>query len=141
MLSESEVMADIDSYFLEEEEDAGQEIAQGLIIDDLLLNGLSQIKPFEVLDGLLVGGAVEGQLEMGHALELGVSFVLRIHEVLDLRHLELPHSHQPVSRRDLVPKSQADLCSCEGEPSSVELEQLVEVNKHSLGSFGTEIPY
>ena len=76
---------------------------------------------------------------MSDALEFGVAFVLRVNKVLNFCHLELTHSDQTVSRSNFVPKSKTNLSSSERQSSSVELEQLVEINEHSLCCFRTQI--
>lgn len=132
-------MLHIDSYLLEEQEDSGQEVSKSLVINYFALYSLSDADPLELLHCLLVGSAVKRQLDVSNALELGVSFVLRIHEVLNLSHLELTHSHQTISRSNLVSESETNLRSCEGQTTSVEFEQLGKVNEHSLCSLGTKI--
>ena len=86
-----------------------------------------------------MGRTVEWQFEMGYMLEFRVAFVVRIDEVLDLSHLELPHSDQAVSWGDLVSESETDLGCSEGQSSSIELQQFVEVYEHSLGCFGPQV--
>jgi hypothetical protein len=70
-----------------------------------------------------------------------VVFVKGIHEMLDLGHLELTYPHQTITRGDLVPETQADLGSSEGQPTSVELNQFVEVDEHALSSLGSQVAH
>lgn len=114
-------MVHVHSHLLQEQKDTRQEVPKSLVIDQLLLDCLSDLHPLWLLHVLLVDCAVEGQLEMGYVLELRVIFVLRIDEVLNFSHLELPHPDESVSRGDFVTEAQSDLRRSEGQSSSVEL--------------------
>lgn len=78
---------------------------------------------------------------MGNVFELGVPFILGIHEILDLSHLELAYSHQTISRGNLVSEAETDLASTEGHSAAVELQQFMEIDENALSSFGSEVAY
>ena len=85
-------MLHIHSHFLQEQEDPSKEVTKGLVIDQLLLNCLADLHPLRLFHVLLMIRTVEWQFDMSYILELGVVLVLRVDEVLNLCHLELPHS-------------------------------------------------
>lgn len=58
---------------------------------------------------------------MSDIFKFGMTFVLRINEVLNLSHLELSHSYQTISRCNLVPKAKTDLTGTEGNSTTIEL--------------------
>lgn len=86
------MMLHIHSYFLQEQKDPSQEVSKGFIIDQLLVNSLADLHPLWFLHVLLMCRTVEWQFDMRYMFEFRVIFVLRVDEVLDLSHLELPHS-------------------------------------------------
>lgn len=59
--------------------------------------------------------------------------------MLDFGHLELSHSDQTISGCNLVPEAKTDLGSGKGNPTTVELIQLVEVDEHALSSLGSKV--
>ena len=62
----------------------------------------------------------------------------RIQKMLYFCHLKFPHSHQAIPRSDLVPKTQANLGSCEGKSPSIELKQLIEIAEDALSGLGAQ---
>ena len=87
---------------------------------------------------LLVASREQRQHQMGHRGELRMALIVRIAEVLDLRHRKLADSQQTCTRRDLVAEPRPHLRRSERELVSVEVQQAAEVHEHALGGFGTE---
>lgn len=71
--------------------------------------------------------------------EFGMTFILRVNKVLDFCHLELSYSYQTISRSNFISEAETDLSSSKRKTTTVEFSQFVEVYKHTLSSFWSEI--
>ena len=56
-------------------------------------------------------------------------------------HLELSNPDETVSRGYFVAEAKADLGSCEGDSTTIELGEFIEVDEHTLGCLGAEITH
>mmetsp|Transcript_35851 Transcript_35851/g.103107 ORF Transcript_35851/g.103107 Transcript_35851/m.103107 type:complete len:219 (+) Transcript_35851:826-1482(+) len=81
----------------------------------------------------------QGQLHVLDCAELGVLFVVGVHKMLNLTHLELSDAQQPGPRCDLIAEAQTQLSGGEGHLASVELEQPPEVDEDALGGLGPQV--
>lgn len=131
----------IDSHLLQEKENSHQKVSQRLVIHNSFLYGLSNFNPLQILQVHLMLGTVKRQFNGTVFLKFGMPLIERVHEMLDFCHLELSHSNQPVSRRNLVPEAQSDLGSSKGQSSSVELQQFMEIHEHSLRSLRPQVSH
>mmetsp|Transcript_13061 Transcript_13061/g.31206 ORF Transcript_13061/g.31206 Transcript_13061/m.31206 type:complete len:247 (+) Transcript_13061:816-1556(+) len=83
----------------------------------------------------------QGQLHVLDCAELGVLFVVGVHKMLNLTHLELSDAQQPGPRCDLIAEAQTQLSGGEGHLASVELEQPPEVDEDALGCLGPQVAH
>jgi hypothetical protein len=114
------------------------EVGQGLVVDDALLDGLTDAH----VDGLAVRDLVfsgeEGESLVFVVLELAKGLVLRVDEVLDFGEGELSDPEETGPGGDFVSEAETDLGTTEGDATAVVLEEVSEVNEHALSSFGSK---
>lgn len=140
MLPEPEMLFDVETHFLQVSKNLVHVVSEGFVINEASSNSLTDLHPLSLVTAiLLLLSAQQRHLGMSHILELRVALVEGIHEVLNLGELELTHSYQPVPGGNFIPEAEANRASTEGDSSSVELKQFVEVDEDTLGGFGTEI--
>lgn len=87
---------------------------------------------------LLVDSGEQWYLHVFHAAELGVGFVIRIHEMLNFSHSELTDSKETLLGVNFVTEAETDLGCCEGHAAVVEVEEAAEVYEDTLGCLGSE---
>lgn len=140
VLSETN-LAHVDTNLCEEQMNTCEEVAKGLIVHNLGLNCLANGHGSQVgLAGKL--GILVQQREL-NVLNLGEPVVLLatlgINKVLDLSHQEFSHAQQTSSRRNFVSVRLANRGRRERHVAHVELEQLGEVGKLTLGCFWSQV--
>lgn len=92
-----------------------------------------------VFQFLLMFSTVKRYFDMCDFFEFRMTFILRVNKVLYFCHLELSYSYQTISRSNFISEAETDLSSSKRKTTAVELSQFVEVNKHTLSSFWSEI--
>ncbi|KUI60383.1 hypothetical protein VP1G_11257 [Cytospora mali] len=134
-------LAHVRTNLLQEQVDTRQEVAQGLIVDDLAGDRVTDGHlPYRRLAGQLGVLVQQGQLNVGDLVESRVLLAtLRVDKVLDLGHQELAHSEQTSAGGNLVSVGLADGGGGEGHVLHVELEQLGEVQELTLGSLWPQV--
>mgnify|MGYP001626740577 CR=1 FL=1 len=119
------MLAEADSFSLDtkrgqEQESPCDEVTNSLVANNATCDSLANLNHDWVsLVVLLSRGTPEGKLDVGNIAELGVRFVLRIDEMLDLGHGELSYAQESLTRRDLVSETKTDLGRCEGSATIV----------------------
>ena len=88
--------------------------------------------------GSTIASSWRRQHHVRHLAELRVALVVRVAEVLDLRHRKLAHAQQTRARRDLVAEPRAHLRGGEGELAPVVVHQTTVVHEHALRRLRTE---
>ena len=68
-------------------------------------------------------------------------FSVWINEVLDLSHSELPHSEETLLRMDLISEAEADLGSCKGHSTVVEVKEPSKVNEDALSRLWPQVTF
>ena len=61
--------------------------------------------------------------------------------MLNFCHLKLSDSDKTISRSNLVPKTKTYLSCSKRDPTTIKLNQFIEINKHALSSFGSKVTY
>ena len=87
---------------------------------------------------LLVFAREQRQHQVRHLRELRVTLVVRVAEMLDLRHRELSHAQQTRTRGDLVAEPRSHLRRREGELAPVVVQQAAVVHEHALRRLRTQ---
>jgi len=131
----------VDTEFEEEVLDAHDEVAQGLVVNDLVLDGFADRHDFSFFAAGQLGVPVqEGEFCVFDILE-AVMFLagLGVDVVFDLGHEELADSQQTLSRGDLVSEGLANGGGGKGHLLLVELEELLEVEELALGRLWAEV--
>lgn len=111
MLSEAkELLLNTDAE--EEEVDAADEIADGLVVDHAIANSVTEPPRHKdtVVISLALGSSWEQlELQVSHLGKLGVLLPQGVDKVLHLRHRKLPHTEQTLPRRNFVAEGAANL--------------------------------
>ncbi|KAF3806253.1 putative glycine--tRNA ligase [Colletotrichum gloeosporioides] len=131
----------VDTDLGQEQVDAGEEVAEGLVVDDLVLDGVANLHLAHVGLARELGVAVEqGELDVLDLDEAGVLLAaLGVDKVLNLGHEELADSQQATSRGNLVSVGAADGGGGEGHLLHVEVEKLGKVEELALGGLGAQV--
>ena len=131
----------VDTDLLEEEVDASKEVAEGLVVNNLLLNSLANGHLGD--SGLareLDVAVKKGELDVGNLVEPFVLLVAGgINKVLDLGHQELADTEKTTAGGDLVTVGLANGGRSEGHVAGVVLEELGEVEELALGGLGAQV--
>lgn len=139
MLSEANRLA-ADADATEEQESASHEVADGLVTNKATADSLANRHLGNcTIASILLSSTPQGKLSRGDIDELGMALVLGIDKVLDLSHGELTDTKETLAGRDLVTEAEANLGSCEGQTTIVELDEAAEVDEHTLGGLGAKI--
>ena len=139
MLSEADG-GGLDSDGAQELEGSGDEVTNGLVANDSVSDGLTDLHHCGLsFVSILRGGAPERKLDLGDLEELLVRLIVGVNEVLDLSHGELSDTEESLTRRDFITETKANLGGSEGHAAIVELDQSAEVDEDTLGSLGTKV--
>jgi len=135
VLSESDCLRP-DTNTCEEEVRSSEEVTQSFALQSAFLDRLSdcELQACGLDAVLLVLCREKWQLHVSDRVKLGVRGILRVIEVLNLAHGELTDTQEALSWRNLVSETSSDLCSGEGHPSIIVLDESAEVDKDTLGS-------
>ena len=129
-----------DSHILEELVSTSHEVSDGLVTNGALSHSVAH---GEVVDHrhvlLLVLGGEKWEAVSSNQVELVMSLVQRINEVLDLSHLELSHSEETLLWPNLISKSNTQLSTCKWHLAVVELNKSPEVEEDTLSGLRTEV--
>mmetsp|Transcript_49798 Transcript_49798/g.83459 ORF Transcript_49798/g.83459 Transcript_49798/m.83459 type:complete len:262 (-) Transcript_49798:314-1099(-) len=120
---------------------ATHEIGQCWIVHHANIHCFSQRQQYGILRCLLLLARPQGHFQIADVAELGVILVVGVHEMLDLRQLELPQAHEPPSGGDLVAEGRADRGSRKRHPSTVEIIHLLKIHEDSLGQLGSQVSF
>ncbi|GKT46694.1 uncharacterized protein ColSpa_06875 [Colletotrichum spaethianum] len=131
----------VDTNLLQEEVDAGDEVAKRLVVDDLIAHGVANRHLLDVrLAGELGVAVQQGELDGLDLVEAVVLLAaLGVDKVLDLGHEELADSQEAGARGDLVAVGAANGGGGEGHLLHVEVEELGKVEELALGSLGAQV--
>lgn len=131
----------IDTDLLEEEVDASKEVAEGLVVDNLLLDSLANGHLGDSGLARELDVAVEkGELDVSDFMEPLVLLVAGgVNEVLDLGHQELADTEKTTAGGNLVTVRLANGGRGEGHVAGVVLEELGEVEELALGGLGAQV--
>jgi len=126
---------------LEEQVNAGKEVAQGLVVNEARLDSFANL---DLADNRLsreLSLTVEkGKLNVFDLGEAAVLLVaLRVHKVLNLGHEELAHTEEAGAGGDLISVRLANRGRSEGHVVGVELEKLGKVEELALGGLGSQV--
>ncbi|GKT53876.1 hypothetical protein ColTof3_01215 [Colletotrichum tofieldiae] len=118
----------VDTNLLQEEVDAGEEVAEGLVVDDLVAHGVANRHLLDIrLAGELGVAVQQGELD---GFNLGEAVVLLAALGVD---------KETGARGDLVAVGATDRGRGEGHLLHVEVEELGEVEELALGGLGAQV--
>mmetsp|Transcript_7192 Transcript_7192/g.13408 ORF Transcript_7192/g.13408 Transcript_7192/m.13408 type:complete len:308 (-) Transcript_7192:294-1217(-) len=130
----------VDAARVQEQLRAGEEVREGLVVDDLLVHSLAESHLHRLALTLLEFSREEPRVDALDLVVAHVALVVRVDEVLDFRLEELADSQETGSRRDLVTERKADLRGGEGHAVPVVVEQPLEVDEDALRGLGAQEP-
>jgi len=96
-------------YLLHEQEGAGHEVADCLVVHQPLRHGLADGFDHELARAQLRRPVEQLELHVGHLVKRRVRLVVGVDKVLNLGHTELAHSKETAAGRNLVAEPEPDL--------------------------------
>mmetsp|Transcript_11467 Transcript_11467/g.12980 ORF Transcript_11467/g.12980 Transcript_11467/m.12980 type:complete len:237 (+) Transcript_11467:836-1546(+) len=139
VLTEPKALA-LDSAGQEEELRAGHVVPERLIVHHASRHCFSDGDFPALLLASLIGLREQRHFHVGDRLEAVMGLLVRVHEMLNFSHHELPHAKKPGAGGNLVPEPETDLCSGERHLARVVLQQATEVREDPLSCLGAQIP-
>jgi hypothetical protein len=131
----------VNAKLLQEKLDAGQKVAESLVIDDTISNGFANSDSLDI--GLARQLGVSVEKDKLNILDLGEARMLlaaeRVDVMLDFGHQELADTEQTGTWGDFVSERFANGRGSKGHLLLVEFEELGKVEELALGSFRAEI--
>jgi len=144
----------------------GDEIAQGLVVDDTLFNGFTNSNLNNLLIRKLLFTRVKADNGVLDLVELGVTLIIwrnevlftqnnkirdkqveRIHEVarwemnLNLRKCEFSHTKETTAGSNFVTEGGTNLSTSKWQFATILFKKTGEIYEDTLGSFGTQVTY
>mmetsp|Transcript_5090 Transcript_5090/g.4295 ORF Transcript_5090/g.4295 Transcript_5090/m.4295 type:complete len:330 (+) Transcript_5090:483-1472(+) len=129
----------LDSDLFEEQVSSVDVISEGLVFNNSLFNSSSD-GHFFVLDSiLLMLLGVNVDLVAGEFGQFGVGTLIGVNKVFNFSQSKFSQSDDTRLGSNFVSVSLSDLGTSEGDSSSIVIKELLEIDKHALGSLWSQV--